>query len=265
MRRTINSLLLLAALTLVPCINADAQKKKAKVDVSEALKGYFTPADNGAVRPDGDGFIRRWMILEPISKPNPTNRVFTETYTRTELSKEYFPGQLTMMPKDGDQVTVNMEYQAPVDLTSNRPRTPQGQGPQEPKWVKAKLTWHALDSDHFFVKLFRFATGLNKDRYGVIFWTVTVINCEEDIENVRLSLGSNKAGMWWLNGEEVLLVAGDRHMGVDSAVSDRVTLKKGKNVLRGATMNGPGMSEICVRFIDGDTGKPVTNYTVSCN
>ena len=53
-------------------------------------------------------------------------------------------------------------------------------------------------------------------------------------------------------------------MGVDSAVSDRITLHKGKNILRGVTMNGPGMSEFCARFID-DTGKPVRNFTITCN
>lgn len=66
-----------------------------------------------------------------------------------------------------------------------------------------------------------------------------------------------------LKGEVLLLLAGDRHMGVDSAVSKRVTLKKGRNILRGATINGPGMSEFCARFID-DSGAPVRNYTISC-
>ena len=238
-----------------------AQKKNAKIDVGEALKGYFKPVTTPSAAPDAEGFIRRWMILEPISKPNRSNSVFTDSYTRENLSVEYFPDQFTVLPKDGDKVKVTMEYQPPVNLTSNRPAAPQQ---EQPKFVKATLTWHALDSDHFFVKLFRFATGLDKDRYGVIFWTVTVINCEEDIENVRLAVGSNKAARWWVNGEEVLLLAGDRHMGVDSAVSDRVTLKKGRNVLRGVTMNGPGMSEFCARFID-DTGKPVTGYTITCN
>ena len=238
-----------------------AQKKNAKIDVGEALKGYFKPVTTPSAAPDAEGFIRRWMILEPISKPNRSNSVFTDSYTRENLSVEYFPDQFTVLPKDGDKVKVTMEYQPPVNLTSNRPAAPQQ---EQPKFVKATLTWHALDSDHFFVKLFRFATGLNKDRYGVIFWTVTVINCEEDIENVRLAVGSNKAARWWVNGEELLLLAGDRHMGVDSAVSDRITLKKGKNILRGVTMNGPGMSEFCARFID-DTGKPVRNFTVTCN
>jgi hypothetical protein len=261
MKRT-GRILLLLALAAVTAVSAQAQKKNAKIDVAEALKGYFKPVTTPSAAPDAEGFIRRWMILEPISKPNPTNRVFTDSYTRENLSVEYFPDQLTVLPKDGDKVKVTMEYQPPVNLSSNRPAAQPQQ--DQPKFVKATLTWHALDSDHFFVKLFRFATGLDKDRYGVIFWTVTVINCKEDIENVRLAVGSNKAARWWVNGEEVLLLAGDRHMGVDSAVSDRVTLKKGRNVLRGVTMNGPGMSEFCARFID-DNGKPVTGYTITCN
>lgn len=258
----LNKHLFLTVLFLsLACTVSNGQNKSKKIDVSEALAGYFKPAGEGAISPDPEGFITRWMLLEPISRPNRTNSVFTMDYTRAQLTKEWFPGQMTVIPEDGDKVKVEMEYQEPVDLTSNRPRTP---APVQPKMVKAQLTWHALDSDHFFVKLFRFATGLNKDRYGVIFWSVTVLNCEEEIKNVRLSVGSNKAAMWWLNGEELLLLASDRHMGVDSAVSKRVTLHKGKNVLRGATINGPGMSEFCVRFID-DSGKPVKNYTVSCN
>ena len=254
-----NKILLIALLSVAIAVTGSAQKKNSKIDVGEALKGYFKPVTTPSASPDANGFIRRWMMLEPISKPNSTNRVFTDSYTRENLSVEYFPNQYTVIPKDGDKVKVTMEYQPPVNLTSNRPTTPQ---PEQPKFVKATLTWHALDSDHFFVKLFRFATGLDKDRYGVIFWTVTVINCEEDIPDVRLAVGSNKAARWWVNGEEVLLLAGDRHMGVDSAVSDRVTLKKGKNILRGVTMNGPGMSEFCARFID-DRGNPVTNFTIT--
>ena len=259
----IKNKILLAVLFLTAItVTVPAQKKNAKIDVGEALKGYFKPVATPFATPDSKGFIRRWMMLEPISKPNPNNRVFTDSYTRENLSVEYFPNQWTVLPKDGDKVKVTMEYQPPVNLSSNRPEAQPQQN--QPKFVKATLTWHALDSDHFFVKLFRFATGLDKDRYGVIFWTVTVINCEEDIPNVRLAVGSNKAARWFVNGEEVLLLASDRHMGVDSAVSDRLTLKKGKNILRGVTMNGPGMSEFCARFID-DHGNPVTNYTITCD
>ena len=261
MKNIFRILILTSVLLAALGTTAQGQKKMKNSDVETALKGYFTLADNGSVSPDSKGFIKRWMLLDPISKPNSTNQVFTQKYTRDAIMKEYFPGQFTVMPKDGDRVKVTMEFQPPVDVsTSYSTYDPS----KAPKMVNANLYWHALDSDHFFVKLFRFAAGLDRDRYGAIFWSVTVINCDEDIEDVRLSIGANCGGIWWLNGEEVLLLAGDRHMGVDSFVSKRVTLKKGKNVLRGATINGIGMSEFCARFID-DHGQPVTNFTVSCN
>ena len=140
-------IILLVMLAAAFAATGTAQKKNAKIDVGEALKGYFKPVTTPSASPDANGFIRRWMMLEPISKPNSTNRVFTDTYTRENLSVEYFPDQLTVIPKDGDKVKVTMEYQPPVNLTSNRPTTPQ---PEQPKFVKATLTWHALDSDHFF-------------------------------------------------------------------------------------------------------------------
>ena len=67
--------------------------------------------------------------------------------------------------------------------------------------------------------------------------------------------------MWWLNGEEVLLLSGDRRMVEDDAMSPRLNLKKGRNILRGAIINGPGMSDFCVRFLD-EKGNPVTNYSI---
>ncbi len=48
----------------------------------------------------------------------------------------------------------------------------------------------------------------------------------------------------------------------DDPMSKRITLKKARNILRGAIINGPGMSDFCVRFLD-EKGKPVTNYKVT--
>ena len=50
----------------------------------------------------------------------------------------------------------------------------------------------------------------------------------------RLSVGSNGASMWWLNGEEAVMLEGDRRMVRDDVVSKKLTLKKGRNILRGA-------------------------------
>ena len=127
---------------------------------------------------------------------------------------------------------------------------------------KQKGRWHNLDSENYNVKLFRFAEKYGKQTYGSFFWCETVIDCPTDIGNVRLACGSNGASMWWLNGEEVLLLEGDRRMVEDDGMSQRLTLKKGRNILRGAVINGPGLSDMCVRFLD-DSGKPVTDYEIT--
>ena len=220
---------------------------------------YFSAVTTPSAQPDEDGFIRRWLILEPLDKPNSGNTVFTDSYLRENFATEYFKGQQTIVPKDGQKV------KAVYQKTEVAPGFGRGFGqePVEPKvtTVKQTLTWHALDSENYNVKLFRFAEKWGQQVYGVLFWTVTIIDCEEDIENVRLAVGSNSASMWWLNGEEALLLSGDRRMVKDDAMSARLTLKKGRNILRGAVINGPGMSDFCVRFLD-EKGNPVKNYSI---
>jgi hypothetical protein len=195
---------------------------------------YFAPAIRTPRAPDIDGFLQRWLLLEPITKPNRTNTVFTDSYVRNAFATEYFPGQMTVVPRNGDTVTVD------------------GQ----------KLAWRAVDSSGFNVKLFRFAYGLNKPTYGVIFWAVTVVDSPRDLKGVRMAVGSNSASMWWLNGKEAVLLSGDRRMVMDDCVSPRLTLNKGRNVIRGAVINGPGLSDFCVRFID-ERGKPITELTLN--
>ena len=219
---------------------------------------YFSPATAAAAKPDDNGFIRRWLLLEPIDKPNPGNTVFTDTYLREHFNRDYFKGQQTIVPKDGQKVKATFKQeQAPAGFGRG------AQAPEKPevKTVTQTLTWHALDSENYNVKLFRFAEKWGQQVYGVLFWAVTVIDCPEDIENVRLAVGSNSASMWWLNGQEALLLSGDRRMVEDDAMSPRLTLKKGRNILRGAIINGPGMSDFCVRFLD-EKGNPVINYSI---
>ncbi len=204
-------------------------------DTTRSLSPYFVKATSKVKYPDNEGFIQRWMLLEPISKPNRGNTVFTDSYLRENFAKEYFPNQFTIMPKDGEKVKA---------------------GDQE-------LAWHALESTNYNVKLFRFAYGLYKPVYGVLFWGVTVIDSPREMKNVRLAVGSNSASMWWLNGKEATLLSGDRRMVMDDVVSNRLTLNKGRNVLRGAIINGPGMSDFCVRFLD-ENGQPIKDISISC-
>ena len=129
------------------------------------------------------------------------------------------------------------------------------------KLPRRKAKWYTLDSENYNVKLFRFAEKYGKQTYGSFFWCETVIDCPEDIADVRLACGSNGASMWWLNGEEVLMLEGDRRMVEDDGMSRRLTLRKGRNTLRAAVINGPGLSDMCVRFID-EKGQPVTGFAI---
>jgi hypothetical protein len=202
-------------------------------DAPRGIAPYFTPATSPSKAPDQEGFLQRWLLLEPINKPNRTNTVFTDAYVRNAMSTEYFANQFTVIPRNGDKVTV----------------------------AGQELTWHALDSANFNIKLFRFAYGLNKPTYGVLFWAVTIVESPREIKNVRMAVGSNSASMWWLNGEAAVSLFGDRRMVMDDCVSKRLTLNKGPNVVRGAVINGPGLSDFCVRFIDED-GAPVKNISL---
>lgn len=225
--------LLTTALTAQP--SATQKNKTTTATVTDTtIAPYFSPSIATAKNPDADGFIRRWLLLEPIIKPNRTNIVFTDSYIRAAFDTLYFPNQFTILPKNDEKVNV---------------------GAQE-------LAWHALDSKNFNVKLFRFASGLGKPMYGVLFWAVTVVNCPEEMKDIRMAVGSNAASMWWLNGKEAVILSGDRRMVMDDAVSPRLTLNKGRNIIRGAIINGPGMSDFCLRFTDAK-GQPVKNITIS--
>ena len=258
MKHLFRTLILVAAISVAASFTADAKKKK--VDLIEkypALAPYFSTPVEEAIQPDELGFIRRWLLLEPISKPNRGNTVFVDSYVRTHLDTGWNKGEFEV-PAEGDKETMTVEFQKPVDMSAGRPMW--GVEP-ETEMKKVKLTWHALDSKLFNVKLYRYAVGTETGRYGLICRAVTVIDVPEDLENVRLAVGSNSASMWWIDGEEALILSGDRRMVMDDGASKRMTLKKGRHILTGAVINGPGMSDFCVRFID-ENGNPVMNYNI---
>jgi hypothetical protein len=179
--------------------------------------------------PGADGFIQRWLLLEPIGANG-----LTDSAVQAAVKKEYFPNQFTVIPRDGDKVTVG----------------------------DAELTWHAVDTKNYNVNLYHFAYALSKPTSNVLFWAVTIVNCPQEMRGVRLAIGSNAASVWWVNGQEVIGIYGDRQTVIDDGVSKRLTLKKGPNLVRAAIINGGGATDFCARFLDaGD--KPLKGFTVS--
>ena len=179
--------------------------------------------------PNADGFIQRWLLLEPIAADG-----LTDGAVQALVKKEHFPNQFTVVPQDGEKVSVG----------------------------GAELTWHAVDTTNYNVNLFHFARAQGKKTSDVLFWAVTIVNSPRELRGVRLSIGSNAASVWWVNGKEVIGIYGDRQTVIDDGVSKRLTLNKGPNVVRAAIVNGGGATDFCARFLDAED-KPLKEITVS--
>ncbi len=197
---------------------------------SESGLGFtLTRPTSAQAAPDTNGFIQRWLILEPIRASG-----VTDSAVQAAVKKEYFPNQLTVVPHDGEKVSV----------------------------AGSELTWHAVDTKNYNVNLYHLGYALNKPTSDVLFWVVAIVNCPEEMKNVRLAIGSNDASVWWVNGQEVIGIYGDRQAVVDDGVSKKLTLKKGQNIVRAAVHNQGGATDFCARFLDADD-KPIRTFTVS--
>jgi hypothetical protein len=187
-----------------------------------------SPATATAV-PNAEGFIQRWLVLEPLIVDGQTQNI-----VRAAVKKFALSGPETAIPHDGDTVTV----------------------------AGAEVTWHARDTKFYNFNLFHYARSLGRPTSNVLFWAETVVISPVEMKDVRLAIGSNAASVWWLNGEELVGIYGDRQTVIDDGVSKRVTLKKGRNVLRAAIVNGSGATDFCARFLDAND-KPMRGYTVT--
>ncbi len=221
--RTRTNILVLALALLVPIITVAAE------DSPRPPAPSLTRPVSPEKAPDVDGFIQRWLILEPIR----SNTSLSDNAIKEAVRKEYFPNQLSVIPHDGDKV----------------------------KAGDAELTWHAVDTSGYNVNLYHFAYALNKPTSSVLFWAVTVINCPEEEREVRLAIGSNAASIWWVNGQEVIGIYGDRQTVIDDGLSKRLTLRKGANIIRCAVFNAGGATDFCARFLGADE-KPLKQFTI---
>jgi hypothetical protein len=188
-----------------------------------------TVASLAARQAGPDGFLRKWVILEPIPVPGR----LTDSAIQALVREQQLPGPATALPHDGDTAAVG----------------------------SATLTWHAVQTTAYNVNLYKFASGLKKPTSNVLFWAVTAVDVPRDLPRVRLAIGSNAASVWWLNGDEVIGIYNDRQTVIDDGVSDRLTLKQGRNIIRAAIVNAGGATDFCARFLD-ERGNPVTGLTI---
>lgn len=196
-----------------------AAGQDASVGVRPAARTLTRPSTPTKVA-DAAGFLQRWLVLEPIK----VSGQLTDSAVRATIDKQYFPNQLTVVPHDGDTVSVGDE----------------------------SLTWHAMDTANYNFNLYHFAYALGKPTSNVLFWAITRVEAPHEMRNVRLAIGSNAASIWWLNGQEAIEIYGDRQTVIDDGVSKRVTLIKGVNTIRAAVINAGGATDFCARLLDAD-------------
>ena len=218
--------------TLWPAVPAFSQLPTAPQQVPAAPRPPAPSLTRPAspAKPVGaDGFIQRWLLLEPIRVPGQ----LAESAVRSAIEKE-FPVPATPLPHDGDTLTFG----------------------------DTRLKWHAVDTLNYNVNLYHFAYALNMPTTNVLFWAVTVVNAPREMSGVRLAIGSNAASVWWVNGSEATALYNDRQAVIDDGVSKRLTLKQGANVIRAAIVNAGGATDFCARFLD-EHDRPIKTLTAT--
>ena len=228
--RTLVPLVLLAA--LCPAAAAfsrlPAARQQSPAEPRPPAPSLTRPAS--PAKPTGaDGFIQRWLLLEPIRVPGQ----LTEAAVRSAVEKD-FPVTATPLPHDGETLKVG----------------------------DSDLKWHAVDTLNYNVNLYHFAYALNKPTTNVLFWAVTVVTAPREMSGVRLAIGSNAASVWWVNGTEATALYNDRQAVIDDGVSKRLMLKHGANVIRAAIVNAGGATDFCARFLD-ENDQPIKTLTAS--
>lgn len=221
-----------------------AGKRIALTLFSLSLASYWSmaqdeprPAASTLTRPkgatqlvDGRGFIHRWLVLEPV----PVAPRLTESAVQEALQLAALPNEAGAQSVGGAVVTVNA----------------------------AAYQWHALETANYNVNLYHFAWALSKPTSNVLFWVETTVDSPREMPGVRLAIGSNAASRWWLNGELVIALNDDRQSVIDDGVSRRITLRKGRNVIRAAIINGGGATDFCARFLD-ENDKPIQGLSAT--
>jgi hypothetical protein len=186
------------------------------------------PAGN---RPDGDGFIRNWLLLDPIEVGEKA-ATHEEDSEKAFFDKEFFADQNKAMPTLGDKVKVGQN----------------------------EMTWKS--NGEFALNLRKIAEDAGKPFEKAITLGVCYVWAGADTRDVKLKIGSDDSSCWWLNGKEVIRVYAGRACEKDQDARDGLSLRKGANVLKFAVINGEGEYGVCARFTDKND-KPLADVKVA--
>jgi hypothetical protein len=180
-----------------------------------------TLAADGA-RPDADGYIRDWVMLAPI--PIRDGETCAEA-----LLKDQIPNESALRPKAGDTVKVGGK----------------------------ELAWRPLTAATNF---FDFNEALKSINDHVAGYMVTYVECDRDIPDVIMAVGSNDQGRIYFNGVDIYAFTEARPLMLD-ADKGKVTLKKGTNVIVFKITNEQNSWQGALRLLD-KSGAPLKGLRI---
>jgi hypothetical protein len=190
-----------------------------------ALASTTTSAGAADFKPDGDGYIRNWVLLEPFDLDEHASE-HSEDSQKGFFDKEFFPGEFKAKPAVGEKVKVG----------------------------SAELNWKAGQSEE---SVYKFDPKDNS-----MYLAVTYVTSDAEIAGAVLSIGSDDSSRWMVNGTDVLRVYAGRGVEVDQDKTKEFTLLKGTNVIFASVINGGGETGLSCRILD-KSGAPVKNVTIS--
>lgn len=171
---------------------------------------------------DADGYIRDWLMLAPIVLPEGADA--GDLLLRSQLQDEAH-----LKPKAGDQVTVNGR----------------------------QLTWKPVTATTNF---FDFNAVLKTQNDLSAGFMVTYVECDREIPNVIIAVGSNDQGRIYFNGVDIYAFTEARPLTLD-ADRGKITLKPGVNVFVFKVVNLQNSWQGAMRLTDL-SGKPLANVRI---
>jgi len=171
---------------------------------------------------DADGYIRDWLMLAPIVLPEGADA--GDLLLRSQLQDEAH-----LKPKAGDQVTVNGR----------------------------QLTWKPVTATTNF---FDFNAVLKSQNDLSAGFMVTYVECDREIPNVIIAVGSNDQGRIYFNGVDIYAFTEARPLTLD-ADRGKITLKPGVNVFVFKVVNLQNSWQGAMRLTDL-SGKPLANVRI---
>ena len=176
-------------------------------------------------KPDSDGYIHNWLLLEPIALDEKASE-HNEDSQKGYFEKEFFAGQKDIKPKEGQKVKVGND----------------------------ELTFKAFSGDDAVLKF--------EPKDNSLYLAVVYVTAPDDVADATLSIGSDDSSQWKVNGTEVVRVFAGRAVDKDQDKSKPFVLKKGVNVIYAAVINGGGETGLSCRILD-KSDKPVAGLVVS--